>query len=185
MNTKKVTVYSQQGLKTVSFETTATTWGQLKPEITKNNPKVQIELLKATVGFINNTLVRDDAMLPETDFQLFLTAHKTNSGGDLSHTECMARIREIKKTASKQDMHVFFGSYQSLLTEELNERIEEYEVYLNENNSEEVLEPLSFNEKVLIGVDYGKFAVIPITEDVMIMVKKNLIPAGIYVPKLD
>ena len=111
---------------TVEIPTEATTWEQLKSDLSKNN--VTYSGMKAVIGSTKQTLEHPDASLPEGDFELFLMPVKSKSGaGDRKVT--YATIKElVTKDGDKAKEHFNSGgeNYTRKKTEELDRLIEAY-----------------------------------------------------------
>lgn len=76
--TRKITVFATRGTQQVTFESSATTIGELKPELSRNN--VDLAGNQILEQSTRATLDRDDSKLPEGDTVLFLMPSKTKSG---------------------------------------------------------------------------------------------------------
>lgn len=76
---RKIVVFSTKTNKSSSVMSDATTWGQLKDELSS----VLNEEMVATIVETKNQLVSNDALLPEGEFKLVLTPAKTKSGGEI------------------------------------------------------------------------------------------------------
>tara|TARA_R110002126_G_scaffold47605_3_gene133359 strand:+ start:8447 stop:8683 length:237 start_codon:yes stop_codon:yes gene_type:complete len=76
---RKVTVVSTQANDRQEVQTSATTWGELKGEISSmiNGD------MKVTVRETRVNLEHEDAELPAGDFTIFLFPNKVKSGWDL------------------------------------------------------------------------------------------------------
>lgn len=74
---RKIKIFTTVG-KAGEIETSATTFGELKPILADRN--ISIAGMKLTVGETLNELDLDGAVLPDTDFRIFLTPAKTKSG---------------------------------------------------------------------------------------------------------
>lgn len=89
---KEVVIVSPTTNKTVRISTEAKTWGELKTD-----PRVK-ELLGPNMDVIvrpgNTTLCREDAELPEANFNLYMIATKNKAGFD---TEIVDAIRANAK----------------------------------------------------------------------------------------
>lgn len=91
MSQKKRTVLvaSPASNQAKKFETTATTWGELKTVLgTLVSGNVE-----AIVPPANTALTRDDAALPEGDFRVFLVPTKNKAG--MTPTQAQGLAREI------------------------------------------------------------------------------------------
>lgn len=76
---RKIVVFSTKTNKSSIVMSDATTWGQLKDELSS----VLNEEMVATIVETKNQLVSNDALLPEGEFKLVLTPAKTKSGGEI------------------------------------------------------------------------------------------------------
>lgn len=90
MATRKVTVASSSSNRAKQYETSATTWGQLKNEIS--------ELLTGDLEAIVNpghvTLSQDNSVLPTGDFKLYLIPTKNKSGA-ITESQAVGLGKEI------------------------------------------------------------------------------------------
>jgi hypothetical protein len=73
---RKVTVVSTQANDRQTVDSNATTWGQLKAEISN----IMNGDMKVTVRETRVDLVHEDAVLPTGDFTIFLFPAKVKSG---------------------------------------------------------------------------------------------------------
>ena len=78
MSTIQVTVISAQGNAPKTIQTSATTWGALEAEL--NAQDIATTNMKAMVRETKGNLEAKDAVLPPTNFTLFLTPGKIKSG---------------------------------------------------------------------------------------------------------
>lgn len=92
MSTRNIKVLSTVGTSGITIETNVTTLGDLKPVLDQYN--VQHDGMKMMVGETRNELNQNDAVLPTTDFKLYLTPAKTKSGGSAE----AAKYRALAKT---------------------------------------------------------------------------------------
>lgn len=76
---RKIIVFSTKTNKSSIVMSDATTWGQLKDELSS----VLNEEMVATIVETKNQLVSNDALLLEGEFKLVLTPAKTKSGGEI------------------------------------------------------------------------------------------------------
>lgn len=81
---RKVKIYSTNG-SSATIETNVTTLGELKPLL--SGYEINYVGMKMMIGETKNEIERDDAVLPETDFKLYLMPEKTKSGFDLEDIE--------------------------------------------------------------------------------------------------
>ena len=116
----KVTIFSTKGLDKKVIETSATTWGELKEEVSEF---YDMDNLQATENVNRTDLVHESAVLPTSDFRLFLRPIKTKSGS-LKYTYQQARAiisnNEELQDQIKQDYGL---NYTNLNTRVLNEAI--------------------------------------------------------------
>lgn len=92
MRTIKIVVTSTATVKT--YESNATTYGELLDQI---GTDIDMSNVKATVRETRNSLDREDALLPEGPFHIFLRAAKNEAGIDfhaLEYKEMKAWIKE-------------------------------------------------------------------------------------------
>lgn len=82
----KVSVYSGSGsVKEIQFE--GTKWSELQTVLRNNAISYNEGSMKAVVGETENTLESNDAVVPTTDFTLFLLPQKVKSGSEDSYDE--------------------------------------------------------------------------------------------------
>lgn len=74
---RKITVISTSKSQPTTFESEATTYGQLKDSLREFG---DLGKLRVVVKETKSTLELDDAVLPQTDFTLFLTAKQIKAG---------------------------------------------------------------------------------------------------------
>jgi hypothetical protein len=84
VSTRKILVYSTVGKTAFEIDTTVGTWGQLQ-ELLSDHQISNFSSLKSIVGETKVTLESPNAILPETNFTLFMMPRKTKSG--LTHEE--------------------------------------------------------------------------------------------------
>ncbi len=114
----KITIFSTKGSQKRELVTNATTWGELKREISS---LYDMSNLQATENVNRTDLVSDTAVLPKGDFTLFLRPIKTKSGA-YSYEEAK-RIIQSNPTLKEDIKRVYGKSYTNLSTEVLNEAI--------------------------------------------------------------
>ena len=163
---KKVRVISTVGQKLNVIESNATTWGELKSDLSSRG--YELSSTKAIVGETQNTLEQTDAILPVTDFSLFILPSKTKSGSgsvSVSYKELREQIKSIKSSISKEEFKSAFGDYTHLTTAQLASVLNKY------NSSKSV----------------SKIIDIPALKEntVTITIPVSLIPAGIYTNALS
>lgn len=137
---KKVTVVPTVG-NFFEVETSATTWGELKQEIYSRIPN--INELEAVEDLRETSLVSDTSVLPDEDFNLFLTPKKMKSGLGYTPSEVNAMsYAELKKIASNsQDVKDYLlehyeRNWTNASTSQMKEAIEAYCDYEEEMEEE-------------------------------------------------
>lgn len=91
MATKRVVIVASPASNVAKkYETTASTWGEFKDEISD----IYTASLEAIVNPGNTTLVREDAVLPTGDFRLFLVPTK-NKAGNMTPSQAQSLAKEI------------------------------------------------------------------------------------------
>lgn len=105
---RKVKIYSTVGTSG-TVETNVRTLGELKPLLRQQG--INYDGMKMLVGETRNELGVDEAVLPETDFKLYLMPEKTKSGVDFDAIiealdEASESIQEAKDAvfAAQRDM---------------------------------------------------------------------------------
>jgi len=94
---RKITIVSTKIDGKKELNSSATTWGELKPELENNG--ISISDMKVMEKVSKMTLDSDAAMLPTGDVILFLTPGKVKSGSDeiTAHQEAMvAKLRALR-----------------------------------------------------------------------------------------
>ena len=130
---KTIRIVSTAGNGTKSIESGATTWKDLKKEISKDYP---VGSMKAVIGETKNTLENEGAQLPVTDFTLFLLPVKTKSGADwgsAGYKELRAEIKRLKDVISDTEFKSAFGNYTQSSTPDLQKLVSKY--YKNNTGS--------------------------------------------------
>lgn len=82
--TRKIKIYTTSGMPG-TIETNVATLGELKPLL--RDREINVDGMKMLVGETKNELSVDEAVLPETDFKLYLMPAKTKSGIDFDDLE--------------------------------------------------------------------------------------------------
>ena len=100
--TRKIKIYTTNGMPG-TIETNVSTLGELKPILRQR--EVNYDDMKLLVGETKNELSRDEAILPEGDFKLYLMPAKTKSGVDFDEMEeTLERIEnKLNMVLSKLD----------------------------------------------------------------------------------
>ena len=125
--TRKIKIYTTNGMPG-TIETNVSTLGELKPILRQR--EVNYDGMKLLVGETKNELSRDEAILPEGDFKLYLMPAKTKSGVDFDEMEeTLERIEsKVDRILSKLDNESYKGSSVSqtnLISPEDQREIEE------------------------------------------------------------
>lgn len=94
---RKIRVFSTKTNTSSSFDSSASNWGELRNQIISSTQLLREDMV-ATVFETKNTLIREDAAIPEGDFTLVLTPAKTKSGQD-DIAEIMVRLRDKMNAA--------------------------------------------------------------------------------------
>lgn len=125
---KKVTIYSTKG-KSGSFETSATKWGEIISQV--ENIVGDLSNLIPTENVGKTTLQHVDAILPDTNFTLFLRPSKTKSGGDFSEMSFF-ELRNFIKENPEAKAHLKIAaldkgkSWTQLSLSEIRKGLEDY-----------------------------------------------------------
>ena len=149
---RKIIVYSTKG-KSGSFESDATTWGDIKDQVI--NIVGNLDNLIATENVDKTNLEHTDAVLPEGEFKIFLRPSKTKSGAryeEMSFSElrdiikeegnkCKEYLNEVAKETNR--------NWTQLKTAELQQLIKDYffEQGSVEGSAEEVKPDIAIEEE--------------------------------------
>lgn len=114
----KITIFSTKGSSKRVHETTATTWGELKTELSEH---YDFSNLQATENVNRTDLSAPTAKLPEGDFTLFLRPVRTKSGA-YSYSEAREIIKE-DEDLQEYIKDTYGRNYTNLPTSTLNEAI--------------------------------------------------------------
>ena len=126
----KITIYSTRNESKKVVESSATTWGVLKEELSAH---YNFSNLQATESVGKTDLVNNSANLPSGNFTIFLRPVKTKSGA-YSYSEA----REIVKEDSELQKYIkdtYGRNYTNLTTATLNEAIQN--MYDDDNDEDE------------------------------------------------
>lgn len=98
MSTRKVTVKVTTQKDTIVFESSARTFGELKAE----QPGIKWDNMRVVERSTKNTLQVDEAILPATDFLLFVVPEKVKAGADFNaetatYNELRSHISQLNK----------------------------------------------------------------------------------------
>lgn len=114
----KITIFSTKGSSKRVHETTVTTWGELKTELSEH---YDFSNLQATENVNRTDLSAPTAKLPEGDFTLFLRPVRTKSGA-YSYSEAREIIKE-DEDLQEYIKDTYGRNYTNLPTSTLNEAI--------------------------------------------------------------
>jgi hypothetical protein len=124
-----ITIYSTKGgMKEIT--TTATTWGELKPQVEKAG--YDLRNLAATCGNTRNSLDRDDAILQTGDYTIFLRPVKTKSGATLKADAKRSDVNAVVKEMTEKHGEDFRthinskGNWTRVTTPEIVELVNSY-----------------------------------------------------------
>ena len=96
---RKISIFSTKTNSLTNVESDATTWGELKSQISH----LFAEEMVATVVETKNQLIVSDAILPTGDFKLVLTPSKTKSGQEIIDVaSAIATLKEKFDTAFQE-----------------------------------------------------------------------------------
>lgn len=143
MSTRIVTVFTSKGKKQ-KIETTATTWGELKPQVQEH---YDLSNLQPTENVNKTTLTHQDAVLPEGNFVLFLRPIKTKSG--IEGTEGLG-FRDLRKLVTTDDIKSHLNNivdgknWTQLSTDDLRAGLASY----NDGSTEEVVQESPVVEEI-------------------------------------
>jgi len=87
---REITIYATRGGQMKKIMTNVSTWGELQPLVRAEG--FDLGSLLAAENINKSDLVNDLAVLPATDFRLFLRPKQTKSGA-LDRKECFAAIK--------------------------------------------------------------------------------------------
>lgn len=119
--TRRVTVASPAANVARRFNTSAGTWGQLKPEISAQG--INLNGVEAIMNPGNVTLTRDDAELASGDFKIYLVPTKNKAGISTADAQQLGEALTsaiIKAAESSTQAKI------EELRDELIEKIEEF-----------------------------------------------------------
>lgn len=139
MATRSVIIASQATNKARKVMTSAKTWGELK--VQSDVEDLIVGSVEAIVNPGSVTLNRDEAILPETDFKLYLVPTK-NKAGSISEWDAQKIGQEIAE-AIKKASKLSSEEQVSRLKESLIEEIEDFFEVDLEENCEECAEALA------------------------------------------
>lgn len=107
---REIRIYSTNGVSG-TISTNVTTLGALKPLLMERG--INFDGMKMLVGATKNELSEDVALLPDTDFKLYLMPVKTKSGNhhriaELYETiaECHSEIADLTRSSARASQPV-------------------------------------------------------------------------------
>ena len=135
---RTITIVSTRNSNVSKVETSATTWGELKSEISGD---YDLSQLTAVENINRTTLERDDATLPAGDFRIFLRPTKTKAGySNYSFKELRQelkdndKLKEVANNFAKESGR----NWTQLNTEELRSIVSKFFGKTSETSVEEV-----------------------------------------------
>jgi hypothetical protein len=117
---RKVTIYSSNLGNGLSFDTDVKSFGQLQTVFMEKG--VSYSNMKVVIGETRVTLEHPDAVLPESDFKVFLLPTKTKSGG-ISRSEIYNAIKKLKSEKGDAFVKETFGNYTQTSSEDLIKKL--------------------------------------------------------------
>lgn len=118
---RKITIFATKGSDKRVINSEATTWGELKSEILEH---YDLDNLQATENINRTDLSSSKAILPTTDFNLFLRPIKTKSGAR-TYQEAR-RIIQNNEDLKEYIKEEYGLNYTNLSTADLNDAIEDF-----------------------------------------------------------
>lgn len=129
---KTITIYNGTTSKVISSN--SITWGELKNELSSHG--ITTSNMRAFIGQNQTELSVNSALLPDSiEFDLFLTPKKNKSGAGRTRSECYEIAKEAR--AEHDEAIEYFARYSSMTTEELNDAIDSWFEYLEEQEEVE------------------------------------------------
>ena len=119
---RKITVFSTQAKSSQVIESSASTWGELKAEMT------DVGNVRAVLRETRNSLDTPSSKLPDQDFTLFLYPQRVKSGNEenvtLEKKKRTVKVRKLQEapwdTAVDQEVEEALGNYQKEFKELLD-----------------------------------------------------------------
>lgn len=153
---KNVVISTSKG-KNTQIKTSAQTWGELSAELTGNG--YDLSGMKAIIGGLNVTLESTEAVLPTSDFTLFLSPVKIKAGADasdyefewelddvedLDYNQLRAELKSIRVQATEledEETLELIGNYTHLSVSALKDTLTEvYNTFVEEEEEEDEIE---------------------------------------------
>ena len=130
---RKVLVFDSAAQSKKEFQSSATTWGDLKRELSSHG--ISTSNCKFIEGSTKLTLEQDQALLPMKDFVTFKMPVSTKSAAAPTFTSAQYK-EEIKRHISNDSSaSKFFAGYSSMKVDELAAIIKKYEAKLKKDQA--------------------------------------------------
>lgn len=113
VKTRKITVYSTQAKSSQTIETSVSTWGELKAEMS------DVGNVRAVIRETRNSLDTPSSKLPDQDFTLFLYPQRVKSGDDEIQVA-------VKKKRTVKVHKVKEAEWDSTIDREINGALKKY-----------------------------------------------------------
>ena len=117
VETRKITIYSTQAKSSQTIETSASTWGELKGELS------DVGNVRAVVRETRNSLDTPSSKLPDQDFTLFMYPERVKSGND--EVQVAVKKKTVKVHKVKE------AEWDSTADKEVEDTLEEYKTEFN------------------------------------------------------
>ena len=112
VKTRKITVYSTQAKSSQTIETSVSTWGELKAEMS------DVGNVRAVIRETRNSLDTPSSKLPDQDFTLFLYPQRVKSGNEeivAPEKKRTVKVHKVQEApwdiAVDQDVEEALGNY--------------------------------------------------------------------------
>lgn len=123
---REITIYATRGGNMKKILSTATTWGELKPQIRKEG--FDVSSLLAAENITRHDLISDLAVLPTGPFRVIMRPKETKSGAGLPYKEVRGLIQVLvgSSDAAKSHFNCDGKNYTLKSTDELNRLYDSY-----------------------------------------------------------
>jgi len=122
---REITIYATRGGTMKKILSTATTWGELKPQIRKEG--FDVNSLLAAENITRHDLISDLAVLPTGPFRVIMRPKETKSGAGLPYKEVRGLIQALVANSDAAKAHFNEGkNYTTKSTDELNRLYDTY-----------------------------------------------------------
>jgi len=122
---REITIYATRGGNMKKILSTATTWGELKPQIRKEG--FDVSSLLAAENITRHDLISDLAVLPTGPFRVIMRPKETKSGAGLPYKEVRGLIQALVANSDAAKAHFNEGkNYTTKSTDELNKLYDTY-----------------------------------------------------------